>query len=181
MKHTLSIQNAPIGSIKLASRTLSLVLVLATFSILALSVASVARGAAPTDATEAFNTFNDFFPGQWVSISDLEQRGFTCREGVVPSPADVAETCQKALENTPFSQLNISVWDGVVVWLNFNVRENTLTAGDLALAYGTPEITAVHQGVTLQWPEAQVSASGIVQGDVFSYLMPLSQVSMRST
>lgn len=122
-----------------------------------------------------FLAYADIFPGQpWSSALARE---FSCFHRTIPSPADVSEECIYHPQRGTFSQMTVTIWDGVVTRLEFTVRDNSLAVGDLAVWWGRPEVSVLYrEWITLHWPHSGVHATAWSRHGEFSYFLPLHHV-----
>jgi hypothetical protein len=94
----------------------------------------------------------------------------------LPSPADISEHCTQTLPSGMFSAINLTVWDGVVKWLDLKVRENNLDVGNLSLQWGSPEIRIDGNWVNLSWPDHHATGLGWSSNGRFTYFQALSHI-----
>jgi len=122
-----------------------------------------------------FLAYASLFPDQpWTSALARE---FLCYDTVMPSPADVTEECVFRPQTGSLSQVNITVWDGIIIRLRFAVRENSLRVGDLAMLWGTPDLQSYAQGASLyQWHDHSMVALTSSNGGRFTYFLPVSYI-----
>jgi hypothetical protein len=160
-------------------RPFIIVVVVTLTSMFAVSAAmwTLATHISQAPLSDPFVAYADIFPSQHVSISDLEARGFFCVVEVLPTPADLFETCQLDLPNGAISAINLSLWDSVVVTLTFSLGGGAATVGDLALMLGNPEIQVSGRRVNLNWREPHIAGWAWPEDGQFTYFEPVRQVS----
>jgi hypothetical protein len=61
----------------------------------------------------------------------------------------------------------------------FDVRDNALTVGDLALLWGRPEITQHENSLVLHWPDQHMSTVVRSDSGQFSYFLPVPYLMLR--
>ncbi|MEO8393543.1 MAG: hypothetical protein ABI700_11185, partial [Chloroflexota bacterium] len=73
--------------------------------------------------SDPFILYADIYPGQLAHIDRLKARGFRCGLDALPPPAYLLERCESTFQTNIFSAINLSIWDGSIVRLNFVPRE----------------------------------------------------------
>lgn len=151
-------------------------LLMVTLVAVTLVVSAVAKRLGDQPLSDPFTAFANVFPGQSLDTRTLIAQGFSCKLDSQPSPADVSELCTRTLASSLFSTINLTVWDGVVKWLDLKVRENDLRVGDLSLQWGSPEVRIEGTWVHLSWPNHHVTGLGLTYNGRFTYFQVLSHV-----
>lgn len=151
-------------------------LLFVSLSSIVLVVYAIAEQMDKPDVPNPFTVFADVLPGQFMDTAKLEAQGFSCRENVLPSPADIDQDCTRALPTGLFSHIRLTLWDGVVHWLDLKVRENELSVGDLTLWWGIPKIRIEGICVQLNWPTHHVTGLGFSYNGQFTYFQGLSHI-----
>ena len=171
----------PISHFRVSSPRIfiTLLLVVSFFTAL-LVVGTLAKRLGERYLPDPFAAFTDFFPGQSLDTRMLEAEGFSCYFDTLPSPSDITERCARVLQTGPFSQISVTIWDGIVKWLDLNVRENELTVGDLSLRWGIPEVHMSGSWVNLSWRNRCITGSGWSPSGRFTYFQALSWVSFAA-
>jgi hypothetical protein len=123
---------------------------------------------------DPFLAYADVFPGQPGSAAVV--RDFVCFQTGLPSPTDVSKECMYQPQTGPFSQLTVAVWDGLIVRLDFSVRENAMTMGDLLLWWGDSKYVSAGEFGLLTWPERRLTARGYFPNRRFTHLSPVSHI-----
>ncbi len=122
-----------------------------------------------------FLAYSDIFPGQlWSSV--LANR-FSCSQVTLPSWGDLYDECLYRPQTGPFSYVDIMIWDGIVTYVDFTVRENALTVGNLWLWWGDTDYISGDKMVVMRWPELDRIAIVSIPYGHYSYLSPVHQVS----
>ena len=167
----------PISHFSISSpRTFIALLLIVGFLTAALVVNALARYVSDPDLPDLFVAYTDFFPGQSVDARMLETEGFSCYADTLPSSADITERCTRILQTGPFSHISVTLWDGVIKWLDLRVREHGLTVGDLALRWGCPEVRVSGKWVSLNWFKHHVTGLGWSPNGRFTYFQTLSHI-----
>jgi hypothetical protein len=144
-----------------------------------LGVKTLATRLGEHDLRDPFAAFADLFPGQPLDIRVLKAEKLSCYLDTLPALADVTERCTRALPTGPFSQINVTSWDGVVKSLDLRVRENGLSVGDLSLQWGYPEVHFYGNWVTLSWPKQHITGVGWSTTRHFTYFQALSFITLE--
>ncbi len=168
----------PISRFSTSSPRTFIVLVLVVgFLSAMLLVNTLAKHVIDPYPPDLFASFTDLFPGQSIDVRMLETEGYSCYTDTLPSSADITERCTQDLQTGLFSHISVTIWDGVVKWLDLGVREHGLTVGDLSLRLGCPEVSVSGQWVGLNWFNHHITGSGWSYNGRFTYYQALSQVS----
>jgi len=125
---------------------------------------------------DPFTLFANLLPGQYVDTRKLEAQGFSCHDTFLPSPADISQDCTQSLPAGMFSHINLTIWDGIIKWLDLQVHEKDLCVGDLSLQWGSPEIHIDGSLVNLRWPTYHVTGLGFSYNGQFTYFQVLSHI-----
>jgi hypothetical protein len=128
----------------------------------------------PETLDDPFLAYADVFPGQPGSAAIA--RDFVCNQVTLPSSADVSEVCIYYPLTGPFSQVNVMVWDGLIVGTNFSIRERTMTMGDLILWWGDAELSSAGEWGMLRWGEQCRIATGHFPNGRYTHFSPVSHV-----
>jgi len=120
-----------------------------------------------TPIPNPFIPYADIFPGQ--SHRTVLLHGFSCQF----SP----QYCTSAPANSPFALISVTLASGVVKHLDFAMRPNTLTMGDLPVEWGKPQIQIFQESVLLNWNSLGISANAWTVSRHFSYFMALTRIS----
>jgi hypothetical protein len=128
------------------------------------------------DLPDPFIAFANVMPGQSMDTLKLEAQGFSCHDNTLPSPADISQDCMRAVPTGSFSHINLTIWDGVIQWLDLKVREHDLNVGDLSLRWGSPEVRIEGNWVHLSWPNRHVTGLGWSHNGQFTYFQALSYI-----
>jgi hypothetical protein len=125
-------------------------------------------------AANPFADYEDLFPGQ--PQSNAMAQTFSC---LANAATESSKFCTYAPAGSPFSFISITLSDHDVKWLDFTVRDDTLTIGDLARLWGRPQIR-LHHAANFDWPDLGISAAGWTEGSEFTYFIPISRVSLTT-
>lgn len=128
---------------------------------------------------DPFTLFANLLPGQYIDTRKLEAQGFSCHENSLPSPADISQDCTQSLLSGMFSQINLTIWDGIIKWLDLQVHEKDLCVGDLSLQWGSPEIHIEGSFVQLRWLPYHVTGLGFSYNGQFTYFQGLSHITFE--
>lgn len=153
--------------------TLMLVVILVTAILV---VGTLVKQTDDHAVPDPFAGFAQFFPGQTLDTRVLVKQGFSCVVETLPTPADISEGCTQALSSGMFSDISLTIWDGVVQWLDLKVRDNDLNVGDLSLQWGSPQIRVEGDWVNLSWPKQHVMGMGWSPNGRFTYFQALSHI-----
>jgi hypothetical protein len=151
-------------------------LLMVTLVIAVLVVSTLAKRLGDRPLSDPFTAFADVFPGQSPDTRVLIAQGFSCNVDLLPSPADISERCTQTLPSGMFSAINLTIWDGVVKWLDLKVRDNNLDVGNLSLQWGSPEIRIEGNWVNLRWPKQHVTGLGWSSNRRFTYFQAVSHI-----
>jgi hypothetical protein len=89
--------------------------------------------------------------------------------------------CTRRPTDGPFSLIAVTLRQGVVSRVEFSMHEGALTAGDLALLWGRPDVDVYHSSVNLEWPRIGLSANGWADAWQFSFAIPVERISFVVT
>ena len=151
-------------------------LLIVTLVIAILVVSTLAKRLGDRPLSDPFTAFANVFPGQSVDTGSLIVQGFSCSVDSLPSPADISERCTQTLSSGMFSAINLTVWDGVVKWLDLKVRDHNLDVGSLSLHWGSPQIRIDGNWVNLSWPKQHITGLGWSPNRRFTYFQALSHI-----
>ncbi|HLU10635.1 MAG TPA: hypothetical protein VK003_13280 [Oceanobacillus sp.] len=113
-----------------------------------------------------FAVYADILPGQlW---SNMEAHGFECDS--YNAGNTYIETCSLRPTSGIFSRVSVEPDGDTIGALMFSIRQNTLTLGDVALAFG---IRLVGQPSRNSWMGGDYSASVWMDMGQFSYFQPV--------
>lgn len=123
-------------------------------------------------------------PNPLSAYRDLfrSDRAFNCHEDVFPGSDTFIERystlggyreCTYLLDDGPFSEIVVTSHT-----INFTVRDNMLTVGDLSRFWGKPEMlySASSTAVSFYWPEMDAIAHTRSMNSRFSYFSPIRRV-----
>ena len=159
-----------------AFRIVLLLICASTFVMLTITVTRVIQ-ANHQPHFVVITAYADVMPGQSIDVTILEAKGFSCKEDMRPTPADLAELCSNSVANQQVGTITILVWDAIVKRLDLKLQDGIFVIGDLALLWGQPEVQHIGHWVDLCWHERHVSASVWSDNEQFSYFRPISQLS----
>lgn len=151
-------------------------LLVVIFSSAILVINTLAKHLNEADVPDPLAEFASVLPGQFIDTLKLEAEGFSCRENTLPSPADIFQYCTRALPTGLFSQINLTILDGIGQGLDLKVREGSLRVGDLSLQWGSPEVRIEGNWVHLSWPNRHVTGLGVSHNGHFTYFQALSHI-----
>jgi hypothetical protein len=161
-----------------SARIVITLLLVGSFSTAIVVVSALAQRYGEAYLADPFVAFADYFPGQLVDMRLFEAQGFSCSPVGVPVPVDIGERCVLDLQTGRFTQISVTIWDGIVKQLDFKVRDNSLTVGNLALLWGSPRFLMNGNRVNVNWPIRRITrGSGWSQNGRFTYFQALSQIS----
>jgi hypothetical protein len=161
-----------------SARIVITLLLVVSFSTAIVAVSALAQRYGEAYLTDPFVAFADYLPGQLVDMRLFDSQGFSCSPVSVPLPADIGERCVLDLQTGRFSQISVTIWDGIVKRLDLNVCENSLTVGDLALLWGSPQFIINGNRVNVSWRAGGITrGSGWSENGRFTYFQPLSLIS----
>lgn len=154
-------------------------IMVAPFTILIISARVL--GASRPLPPDPFSAYADVFPGQPRSAATAF--GFSCPASYFnPDTARFpVETCVFWPATGPFSQIRVTIWDGIIRRLDFAVRENSLTLGDSLFLWGTPEVLRNGDWVHIRWPDHPIIALVWLHRGHFTYFQTLSTISFTLT
>jgi hypothetical protein len=162
----------------LSARIVIILLLVVSFSTAVVVVSAMAQRYGQAYQTDPFAAFVDYFPGHPVDMRLLEARGFSCRYQAVLIPADLGAYCWRSLAAGPFSWVYVTIWDGIVKRLDFDVHANSLAMGDLVLLWGRPQLIINGNFVNVSWRAGGITRGlGWSQNERFAYFQPLSLIS----
>ena len=146
-------------------------------AVIVSTMAVLTRFAPPL--SNPFSDYDYIQPGQPGSV--LALHGFSCAAGRVtndpPSHLSFTQYCVLDLDNGIFNRIGAMVSGNVVTQVIFNVREGTITAGDLALLWGKPPtIIYVQEQIMLAWERGERVILANTRGAGFSYFMFVRRV-----
>ena len=72
--------------------------------------------------------------------------------------------------------VSLTIWDGVVQWLDLKVREGNLDVGNLSLQWGSPVIRTDGNWVNLSWPKQHVTGLGWSSNRRFTYFQAVTHI-----
>lgn len=125
---------------------------------------------------DPFAAFSDHFPGQQLRARQLEAEGFSCVLMREPVPGDYGEHCTLYLDTGPFSSVNVTGWDGIIILFDVKLRENAVKIGDLIGLWGEPRLRIHSNAVIVRWPDRAISATGKAQTGRVIFFKTLSQI-----
>jgi len=157
--------------------TISMVFALFT-TIVAVTFLAKIEVLRPEPLNDPLLAYADVFPGQSLSISRAHE--FSCYPRSNPRPVDVFAECVLRPQSGLFSQVNVLIWNGLIIRLVFRVHEHTVTVGDLLLWWGNAEFTWVGENGIFRWPERRLRVRGYFPTGRLTYFSPVSQVSFTS-
>lgn len=151
-------------------------LLVVSFSASVVTVNTLAKRLGNNRLPDPLAAFADVFPGQYLDAHMLETEGFSCYVDTQPSPADIIERCSRVFQTGTFSQISVTIWDGIVKWLYLSLHEHSLNVGDLALLWGNPELRMNGAGMDVSWPDRRITGSGRSLNGRFTYFVLVSHL-----
>jgi hypothetical protein len=138
---------------------------LSTAVILVLAFSMVAQGSPPPDP---FLPYSDLLAkGQMLAA--IESRNGSCRFELL----EASQICSLEPEAGIFSDIRVTIVNGVPTGVSFQINKNTLRVGDLVVLWGQPAKQKTRS--ILSWSEG-VMARAVV-GNELNYLAPVWVVS----
>ncbi len=155
-------------------------LVFISLSTIVLVVYAIAKQLDKPVLPDPFTIFANVLPGQTIDTRKLEAQGYLCHESLLPSPADISQDCTRSLPIGMFSQINLTIWDGIIKWLDLQVHDNDLCVGDLSLQWGSPEIHVEGIWMNVRWSNLHVTGLGFSYNGQFTYFQALSHITFAT-
>ena len=127
------------------------------FALANIGVTIFAQSIAPAQPTlNPFLEYMDIFPGQPLGM--MEGRGFSCWSNY-DYYASSEPACSVTLSSGVFSNIDLSVSQGIIRQITFSLRDDRLKAGDLVLLLGNPNFRAYPHHVFFFWSNLFVNVS----------------------
>jgi hypothetical protein len=122
-----------------------------------------------------FVTYTSVLPGQpW---NGNLSNGFSCYAVMmIPSPGDTAQVCTCRPQTGIFSRVTLIVWKGFIMRLEFNVRENLLTVGDLSLWWTELRFDLGRGIVSFEGNTFTAIAMAQTHAGRYTYFSPISEI-----
>ena len=151
---------------------------LVSLFVMVLAVSALAKLVSAPQPTQAFSDFADVFPGQ--SRQAVEGQGFSCPISYYFATTSdrTAETCYLMPPAGVFSQVGITLSQGMIRQIGFTLRDDIFTVGDLMLLWGRPEVRQYGRAAYIFWRGQGIYAIAGKTAGTYSLFLPVWRVYM---